>query len=645
MKSLALFVLIVGAFSSFSQKSPVKFGEIPMADLEMKVYPNDSSASAVILSDYGEAHIEVMENTVMFFERHTRIKILKKDGMNWANQKVRLYVSGSKDERISGLKASTYNLENGQLVETKMEKEAVFKEKFNRNRNIVKFTLPNVKEGSVIEYSYKIVSEFYSHFPNWKFQSTIPTRHSEFWATIPDFFIYRQYMQGYLSVNDYTVTERPGKTYGSKAHHWVIKNAPAFIAEPYMTSEEDYLSKMNFALAYVNFPGQVQQEIMGSWESLNKDLLESTTFGKAITGSPSLKKTVDEITVGITDDIQKITAIHNYVKNNLVWDEMRDYEVLSPKKIIEEKTGSSGDINLTLACMLDKAGFAVEGVLLSTRDNGFVRKEYPMSSQFNYVVCLVRLPDNKLVWLDGTNKFLPINVLPEYCLNGEGLVISNKNFGWTSLNTKTKSKTVASVEMTVGEGGELTGKLVYSRDGYDAHSMRSVYSNKGQESYLKEFLGTKTWTVNNSTFENIKEIDKPAKEIHELVISDHASAAGNLIYINPFITQKNELNPFKLDVCTYPVDFGSAQEKTYMMKLIVPDGYVVDEMPPTKVLSLPGNAAKYLYNVIQNGNVINLTRTFQINKNIFIQDEYPSLKEFYNQIVAKEAEQIVLKKQ
>jgi hypothetical protein len=555
-----------------------------------------------------------------------------------------LYHSGSNEEKVSGLKASTYNLENGKIVETKMDKDAIFREKFNRNRNIVKFTLPNVKEGCVIEYSYKIISEFLTEFPDWQFQETIPTRHSEFWATIPDFFIYEKYMQGYLTVSDYSVKQRPTPEYNSQAHRWVIDNVPAFKEEPFMTSGDDYITKINFALSHISFPRQVTQEIMGSWQKLNTDLLASSGFGKIINGSPYLKKTVEEVTAGLTDDTQRLNAIHSYVKNNVVWDHYKDYYAETPKETLAAKKGSSGDINLLLASMLEKAGFNVEPVLLSTRDNGFIRKEFPMSSQFNYVVCLVRLPDNKLVWMDATNKFLPLNVLPEHCLNGDGFIISEKNSGWINLSTKTKSKTTTVVDVTVDEAGEVSGKLSYSRDGYDANRMRTNYAFKGEETYLKDFASTKTWTLKNSTFENIKEIENPVIESHEIVINDHASAAGDLIYINPFITQREESNPFKLAERLYPVDFGSMQEKTYMFKLTVPEGYAIDEMPENKILTLADNSAKYLYNVTVSGSVINLTRRFQINKNIFIQTEYPNLKEFYNQVVAKEAEQIVLKK-
>lgn len=94
----------------------------------------------------------------------------------------------------------------------------------------------------------------------------------------------------------------------------------------------------------------------------------------------------------------------------------------------------------------------------------------------------------------------------------------------------------------------------------------------------------------------------------------------------------------------YPVDYGSLKERIYMCKIAIPEGYVIDEMPPNKVISLPGGAAKYTYSVTQVGNKISILSNFQINRNIFIQTDYPNLREFYNQVVAKQAEQIVLKK-
>jgi hypothetical protein len=645
MKAIIAAVLTTLPFFCFSQKPPIKYGDISPSDLQMVVYDKDSSASAVVLSDYGHAYIQISTgNATLNFERHVRIKILKKEGLSWADASIQLYHSGSSEEKLTQLKASTYNLENGKIIESKMSKDGSFKEKFDRNYNIRKFTLPNVKEGSVIEYSYTIISEFFTNFPNWRFQRSIPTRHSEYWAVIPEFFVYEKYMQGYVSVTDYKILNKNSIDFQQQAHHWVVKDVPAFKEEPFMTNEEDYISKINFALSHITLPNRPVQEVMGSWNKLNELLLEDENFGKAITGSGHLKKIVEEITAGISDPLKKISIIHNYVKQNIEWDGAKDYSAASFKKILEVRKGSSGDINLLLASMLDKAGFEVEGVILSTRDHGFIRKLYPMHRQFNYVVCLVRLPDNKNIWLDATEKFLPINVLPPTCLNGEGLIISKKNHGWINLDCNIKDRTVTNAELTLATNGELKGKLNLVHDGYDAQRMRKMFTQKGEQDYLKDFLGTKEWQIEKSDFADISDINKPSKELHELTINDHASVLGELVYINPFISSQILNNPFTLNLRTYPVDFGNRIEKIYMFKLNLPEGYTVDEIPQSRLITLPGNSGRYSYNITQLGNAINVTSTFQINKNIFSQEEYPNLREFYALVIAKQAEQIVLKK-
>ncbi|HOX81662.1 MAG TPA: transglutaminase-like domain-containing protein [Chryseolinea sp.] len=423
-----------------------------------------------------------------------------------------------------------------------------------------------------------------------------------------------------------------------------MKDVPAFKAEPFMTSEDDYVSKINFALAYVNFPGQATREIMGSWDKLRTELLESQSFSKAVSGSNFLKKTVEEIIAGKTEPMQKIETIHTYVKKTLEWNGEKDKYADDLKKVMETKKGTAADINITLASMLEKAGIDVELVLLSTRDHGFIRQSYPMEEQLNYVVCLVRL-DGKPIFLDATEKYIPVGVLPERCLNGEGLIISKINTGWISLDSKTKSRTVYSADMTLNSEGELKGKLNISRDGYDALEMREDYHAIGEKEYLKDYLGAKAnWMVEKSEFQNMKEIDKVAKEIHELQINEHASLAGDAIYLNPFVTGQLEKNPFTLETREYPVNYGSPQEVIYSCRIALPDSFAIDEMPQSKVFMLPGNAAKYMYNVSQMGNTISITSSFQISKTLFVQNDYPHLREFYNLVVAKEAEQIVLKK-
>ncbi len=645
MKSISFLlcsILSVGILHG--QKSPIKFGEIPMEDLTMKSYDKDSSAAAVVLVDYGQAYIRINAGGAnLYFERHTRIKILKKEGLEYANASIPLYGQGSSSESVSGLKAVTYNLENGKVVESKMAKDGVFKENFSRYVNLQKFTLPDVKVGSVVEYSYKVSSEYFTNFPNWQFQGDIPTRLSEYWAIIPEYFHYEKYMQGYVPVTSYEIKDNTSADFNEKGHHWIMKNVPAFKDEPFMTSENDYLSKINFALSTISIPGTMTREIMGSWQKLNEILVEDEDFGKVIDKSGFLKSDVAQITAGLTTQKEKAQAIYQYVSKNIEWDGTKDYYPDPLKKILEKKKGTSGDINVLLASMLDKANIPVDMVLLSTRDHGFIREAYPMTRQFNYVIVQAKTDEGNIL-LDATEKYLPMGMLPERCLNGKGLVISKTNHGWITIDPKVKAKSIISADLKLNADGQLNGKLELNKDGYDALNARKRYHKDGEEEFVKRLTTGKSWEIQNKSFGGMDKLMEKTRETYELEVADHVSVAGTQMYINPYLMSQQTENPFKVAERSYPVDFGRSEEIMYLLKIAIPDGYEIDELPQTKIFAMPGNAARFVYSATMVGNMISLTSTLSINKPLFIQDEYPILREFYNQVVAKQAEQIVIKK-
>lgn len=49
--------------------------------------------------------------------------------------------------------------------------------------------MPNVKEGSIIEYAYTIKSPFISNFPEWSFQK-YSSKLPEYTTLIPEYFVY-----------------------------------------------------------------------------------------------------------------------------------------------------------------------------------------------------------------------------------------------------------------------------------------------------------------------------------------------------------------------------------------------------------------------------------------------------------------------
>lgn len=119
---------------------------------------------------------------------------------------------------------------------------------------------------------------------------------------------------------------------------------------------------------------------------------------------------------------------------------------------------------------------------------------------------------------------------------------------------------------------------------------------------------------------------------------------ADIIYLNPMMGSRIKKNPFKAEKRDYPVDFGSPFEVTSIIKIKIPDGYAVEELPTPMALSLPESSGRFLYNVGGMNGEISLTSIFTISKALFTQLEYQALREFYSQAISKQEEQIVLKK-
>ena len=183
-KLLLLLLLSVISYFAIGQNQSefVKFGKITPTHLQTKVYAIDSAANAVVLSDVADAAI--VGNSKGWFslnlKRHKVVHILNKNGYDEANQEISLYVDGDAEESVENLKAVTYNFEGGKIVETKLDKAGIFKEKESEHRVLRKFTMPNIKEGSIIEIEYTVVSDLIWNLDPWYFQDNIPTIWSEF---------------------------------------------------------------------------------------------------------------------------------------------------------------------------------------------------------------------------------------------------------------------------------------------------------------------------------------------------------------------------------------------------------------------------------------------------------------------------------
>ncbi|MGI4822729.1 MAG: DUF3857 domain-containing protein [Janthinobacterium lividum] len=660
------------ALAQGKQPAPIKFGLPDEKDFEAKNFEADSGASAVVLCDYGTSHFgSTAGEMCIISERITRIKILKKAGYNYASVEVPLYHKGEDAEKLSNLRGFTYLLgADGKIVKTKLE-SADFEEKRTDNLRVRKFTLPNVREGAVIEYAYTVRSTFFNNYQDWTFQREVPTRWSEYRSSIPQMYHYNILYQGYLPLafNEVSVGSEsmvlndklsenagPGAgmnvgTYGlsmsTEQHRWVIRNAPAFREEPYITTANDYLARMTFELAGTQMPNQPYHDLMDSWPKKNKALLDHEFFGQVLTNSKFLTPVIAPLVAKYPDPATRAAAVRELVIKAVKYDGTNRYTATtSLKRSYEQHRGTAADVNLLLIAALREAGLSTQPMLLSTRSHGLVSQEYPLLEQFNYVVALVELPDQKELLLDATEPLLPAGMLPRRCLSRVGHTVPSTGDGrWVSLVPSQRYSHYQEVNLTLDTDGNLSGQVHEEHGGYAGLEVREKLQELGEKKYVSQLAASHPgWEVPSYTVKGAAEPGQALALSYEIKQAASTAGAAQELYLAPLEPFGERQNPFRHEYRSYPVDIGMYQQDVIRVTLKLPQGYTA-ELPKAATLALPDNGGRYMFVATSPApGTVQLISRLSLDKPVYTATEYQALRELYRQMLAKQAEALVIRK-
>jgi hypothetical protein len=658
LRSTILCVLFTFfSLSLFAQDAPIKFGKIDIADLQMKSYPKDTSAEAVVLCDYGQSYHQYSSTTglQMIYERHRRIKIFKKSGYEWATHSIVTSVSksGSGKEYVADVRGATYNLIDGKMVTDKLSKESIFDEKVSATRNQKKLSLTNIKEGCIIEYSYRIVSDFDMEIRAWEFQKSVPTLWSEYRVLIPSFYKFQVIAQGY---EPFAITEKKEEninfgvgiaTEQGDRFRWAMKDVPALKEESFMTTIEDYRAQIEFEIAAYTPTTGMHKYFSLSWDDFSKSLNNYENFGIQLKRGGFLKDVATNIKATAKDSLSKIQAAYDYISKNMTWNGNETFFASSSlKKAFEIKTGSAADINLMLIVLLRELDLEADPVVLSTRENGRVLDNYVLERKFNYVIAHTTV-GGKMMLLDATEPMMKLGILPVRCLNESGRLIRGNSGQWVSLKSDEKMSKTLILNMKINPEGQVKGDLSVSFLGYYGNMYRKIMTKDGKDKYTENFKKSHpTWEITKTSIEGLEDINNPLVAQFETVINEKSNLAGDRIYLSPMIGEGEEKNPFQATTRKFPVDFGALTEENFIATYTIPEGYVVEEIPKGIRVNLPDDGGRFTYaiNSLPQEGKISISSKITFKKTTYFAEEYELLRKFYDQIVQKHAEQIVLKK-
>lgn len=651
------------------------FGDVSEEELLEKEHPIYKDADAAILYRSYNTYFTYTTNEgfLVNTEVHERIKIYNPDGYKYATKSVSLYEQDSKyKDDLRSLKAYTYNLENGNISKDKLSKDGVFKEEQSKYRTLTKFTMPNLKEGCVIEYKYLLKTPFVSNLDEFRFQEQIPINTVSSKFRSPEYYGFNMHQKGLSQISienevkSRTIIYKPENSQSRKIVDRVVihdkspktrkltfseniinmsgSQIPAIKEELYTNNIDNYSNAIKFELAYINFPGSTYKNYSNSWDDVAKSIFDQPQFGDELKKSNYFNNDLSRLISSQQSEIEKTVAIYEFVKQKMNWNGYvgiaTDDGVRSAYK---NNVGNITEINLILTAMLREAGLNTNPVLLSTKNHGI--PIFPTRNGFNYVISSVTI-DEGLVLLDASKKYGEINLLEEELLNWNGrLITEDGRSKWVNLLPNKQAEQNTMLSVTIDNDLNTNAKVINKLTGHKSYAFKKKYANVAKVSQLEMFENQfKNIQVSNLEVQNLDKLYQPISFNYDVSYSNALDIIDSKIYVTPLLHLGTYENPFVPETRQYPVDFVYPLKTRVIASIKIPDGYTVETIPETLNIAIPKNQGSFQYLVNVSGNNIQVSSQLSISTHIIASNYYKELKAFYDMVINKQLEKIVLVK-
>ena len=640
-----LFILFFNTLQAQGPDISFEFGNVPPEHMNMPGYEKDTTANALVLYEKGTSKIEKNSfgNVILSTEVIRRIKILKKDGVDEAILEIPLQKSLENKSRERFVEAEALSIHPDRSV-YRLAKKDIYTDNINEAYDMVKFTVPNVKEGSVIDYRYKVESPFLYNFNSWRFQSDIPKIFSQYTTTIPANYRYNIKLTGFLKLDHKESVLKKDCFYFQGVgtadcvnSTYIMKDIPAFKEEDFMVSKYNYLSAIDYELeTFEGFDG-TRKKFTKSWKDVDREIKYREEIGRQARKENYFGKLVPEEISTMPQGVEKAKKVYYYLQDQLFWNGKNHiFTRVDVKDAFEKKSGSIADLNLILLNFLKAAGFKADFMLLSTRNSNLPTKLYPVISEFNYLVIKLDIDEESFL-LDLADKNLPFGILPFHALNGYGRVMDMDNGSyWYDIIPEKRTSTTIFTQISLTGDKYASIKARQTSSFYHALSKRKEMQNvsleEHKESLQDEYDKKSTYELEEYTVINQKEPEKQLVEEYSFRMEKDPHSP--ILVLNPFVVGRMDKNPFTLEERTYPVDFGYPFSYIYQVIIDLGEDYKSPELPAEKILRLEDGSGQLLCFSSRNGNSIVINTRLQFGRPVYIAEEYEGLKKLYAELLS-----------
>jgi len=603
-----------------------------------KEYPH---VGAIILYDYIGS--DYNKDSSVTLTEHEVIKLLKKESFRKYHKVSRPFVSPHQEVNVEIARIIKPDGTVKELDKKKqISKDYPFKERMPIYSNVGITTLDfaDAAEGDIIEFKIVTLNKkpwISNYF--WALSFTrdeIPILDTQFVVNI---------LKKGVKIHYFTPKMDKGKSppkiseiKGGKSYRWQYKDRKAVENEPAAPPLKDRISSVMVS----TFP---------DWKTM------SNVFYKAmeveIQPGPKVKEEVKKLTRGVTDKTDIILVLADYVRKKRTLDMGFDadhYVVLKSDKFLEAEVMSSNDAQLLFVAMLRAAGFDAYPALTSNQKYGEIYPQIAIPYQFSSIMAAVKV-DGKWKYIDANHSLSRSMALYPGEEGRRILVLKPGGEGLAMTPVSDPGENVEEM-ISVAElssDGALGAKMTL----YETGTKRALWegllgmikTNMQKNAIFGRLIQTMSDDAKLLSVDFNKDEDKNRIEIEIAFMSqDYPVVSGDYWIINLPLIPANRKTAFVRQESSerkFPVQLSSLGMEKKKLTLTIPEDVKVVSLP--NEISLKNWAGSLDIKCKQEGNKIEYSYIFKLEKLIVPPEHYGELKELYD-VAGKNSREVILLK-
>jgi Domain of Unknown Function with PDB structure (DUF3857)/Transglutaminase-like superfamily len=616
---------------------------------------HNEKAEAIVL--YSETSITVLSVDKIRRQVRVAFKILRPEGRNrgtvWvylnSHRKIKslhgwCIPAQGKDSEVKdkdSLETSPPLIEGAELIED------------------VKFRvlhIPAPDPGNIVGYEYEVEEEPFFLQDTWAFQTADPVRESRYSLQLPSGWEYRSTWLNHGEV---------APTQTGNQWQWAVSDVKWLRHEPDMPPFSGVEGQM-----IVSFfpPGGAALNGFADWNAMGR-WYANLVAGRA-DASPEIKQGVASLTASKATSLQKMQALAEFLQRQVRYVAIElgigGWQPHPAPQVFSNRYGDCKDKATLLRSMLHEIGVDSYPVVIYTERGAVTPRTPARGYGFNHVILAIRLPDDvsdstlvatlshpklgRILFFDPTDTVTPFGQIRGPLQANYGLLVAHD--GGELVELPQEPSQMNSIQrvaiLSLDSGGTLKGEVKETRVGDRASSERyrllTVSKDTDRIKPLETLLSNSlaNFQITHASVSNLQQTDRQFGWDYTFETHNYAKNAGDLLLVRPRVLGNKGLTILETkEPREFPVEFPGPAHDTDTFDITIPDGYVVDDVPPP--VDADYSFASYHAKTVVQGNVIHYSRTFEVKELSVPVSRVDDLKKFYRIIAGDERNTAVLK--